>query len=99
MNLASVLLARVATDRDAIALRTDAGAITYSELDDRSGTLAGELHRRLTPGSRVGIVTGNVPLFVVSYLAVLRSGMVAVPLDPTAPPRELSRALTIVGAE
>ncbi len=101
MNLASVLLARVATDGDAIALRAEAGAsaVSYAELDDRSGVLAGALRERLTPGSRVAIVTGNVPLFVVAYLASLRAGMVAVPLDPTAPARELSRALTIVGAE
>jgi long-chain acyl-CoA synthetase len=98
MNLASVLLARAATDPDAVALRSETATVTYGELDDRSGILAGDLRAQLMPGDRVAIVTGNVPLFVVAYLASLRAGMIAVPLDPTAPAAELRRSLGTVEA-
>jgi long-chain acyl-CoA synthetase len=98
MNLASVLLARAASDPSAVALLAETGTVTYGELDDRSVALAAELRDRLTPGSRVGIVTGNVPLFVVAYLASLRAGMITVPLDPTCPAAELSRSLATVEA-
>src|SRR3954467_15722918 len=98
MNLASVLLARAGTEPGAIALRAEAGTVTYGELDHRSGALAGTLGSRLAPGTRVGLVAGNVPAFVVGYLAALRSGMIAVPLDPTSPALELSRSLGTVGA-
>src|SRR5450631_3585602 len=98
MNLASVLLARAATDPGAAALRSETATLTYGELDDRSGNLAGDLRARLMPGARIGIVTGNVPLFVVAYVAALRAGMIAVPLDPTSPAAELSRSLGTVDA-
>lgn len=99
MNLASVLLARAGTEPDAISLRTETGPVTYGELDDRSARLATVLQERLAPGSRVGLVAGNGPAFVVAYLASLRAGMIAVPLDPTSPALAMSRALATVGAD
>ena len=98
MNLASVLLAHAAVEPDATALLSESGPITYGELDSRSALLAGELATRLEPGSRVGIVAPNGPAFVVAYLAALRAGMIASPLDPTSPAKELSRSLATVGA-
>ena len=98
MNLASVLLARAGSGPEAIALHADDGPVTYGELDARSGALAAAYLDGLEPGTRVGIVAGNGPAFVVAYLAALRAGMIAVPLDPAAPPAELSRNLSTVGA-
>jgi long-chain acyl-CoA synthetase len=98
MNLASVLLARAGREPGAIALVAEAGSLTYGELDERSARLAAAHFGRLGPGVRVGLLAGNSPAFVVAYLATLRAGMVAVPLDPSAPAAELSRALSTVGA-
>jgi long-chain acyl-CoA synthetase len=98
MNLASVLLARARSEPEAVALVGEARSLTYGELDERSGSLAHARLARLAPGTRVGVVAGNGPAFVVAYLAALRAGMVAVPLDPTAPAAELGRNLATVGA-
>ena len=98
MNLASVLLARAGSEPDAAALLSESGTVSYGDLDDRSARLAGELSGRLAPGSRVGIVAANGTAFVVAYLASLRAGMIASPLDPTSPAAELSRNLATVGA-
>jgi long-chain acyl-CoA synthetase len=98
MNLASVLLARAEQEPTAVALRCESGTVSYGELDDRSAGLASVLSQRLEPATRIGLVAGNVPAFVVGYLAALRAGMIAVPLDPTAPALELGRALATVGA-
>ena len=99
MNLASVLLARASSDPSAVARYSDAGAVTYGELDERSGRLARAHLDGFDAGTRVGIVAGNGVAFVVAYLAALRSGKVAVPLDPTAPAAELRRSLATVGAD
>ena len=98
MNLASVLLARARSEPGAIALHTETGRVSYGDLDARSTQLAGVLLERLAPGRRVGVVAPNGAAFVVAYLASLRAGMIAVPLDPTNPALELSRALATVGA-
>jgi long-chain acyl-CoA synthetase len=99
MNLASVLLARAGSEPHFVALRAEASTITYGDLDDRSARLGAVLAERAAPQARVGIVAGNGPAFVVGYLAALRAGLIAVPLDPTAPALELSRALATVRAD
>ena len=45
---------------------------------------------------RVAIIWPNQPGFVAAYLAVLRAGAVAVPLNPASPPAELARQLSLV---
>jgi long-chain acyl-CoA synthetase len=101
MNLAAVLLARAGAEPKAPALRTDdgrQGIVTYGDLDGRSARLATLALGGLEPGTRVALVAGNSVAFVVAYLAVLRAGLIAVPLDPSAPAGELGRALATVGA-
>ncbi|MCU1396937.1 MAG: acyl-CoA synthetase (AMP-forming)/AMP-acid ligase [Acidimicrobiales bacterium] len=49
-------------------------------------------------GDRVALLIGNNRHFVVSYLAVLGIGGVAVPLNPTSPANEIERELVAVGA-
>ena len=41
----------------------------------------------------MAIVCDNDPAFVLAYLAILGAGMVAVPLNPQSPARELTREL------
>ena len=44
-------------------------------------------------GQRVGLVGPNSVEFVVAYLAVLRAGLVAVPVDPDLPAAERNAML------
>ncbi len=47
---------------------------------------------------RVAVAFGNTPDFVVTYLAALRAGLVAVPVNPALTARELRHVLTDSGA-
>jgi long-chain acyl-CoA synthetase len=68
-------------------------------LRDQVARYAGGLARDLglQPGDRVGIACANNWYFVASYLAVLRAGLVAVPLNPQSPTPELARSLRVAG--
>lgn len=95
MNLAAVIDPH---PDDAVALINRGQPTTYGALRDQVGQLRGALvELGLAPGDRVGIVCGNNGYFVTSYLAVLGAGLVAVPLNPLSPARELQRELAAVG--
>jgi long-chain acyl-CoA synthetase len=93
--LVEVLLARGVGD--APALVAPLGATTYAELAAVTGRLGGLLvERGVEPGDRVAIGSGNDRAFVAAYLGVLHVGGIAVPLNPSAPPGELTRQLAAV---
>jgi long-chain acyl-CoA synthetase len=97
-----VNLARIVEDHpdDAVALINRGTPTTYGALRGPVGAVRGGLvGLGVEPGDRVGIVAANNPYFVVSYLATLGAGCVAVPLNPTSPPTELARQLSVVGAK
>jgi long-chain acyl-CoA synthetase len=78
-------------DRVAFRLKTPRGYITvsYREAYRRArGTALGLLALNLQPGSRVAILSENRPEWVVAYLGIYISGMVAVPLDTQISPGE-----------
>jgi long-chain acyl-CoA synthetase len=83
---------------DAPALIAGDTVVTWSELDERVSRAAGLLAVGSAPGDRVAIVLGNTVEFAVAYFAVLRAGLVAVPLNPGYTPDELTFALTDSGA-
>jgi len=84
---------------DAVALISRGRPTTYGALRDQVGSLRGGLvGLDIAPGERVAILCGNSRYFVVSYLAIVGVGAVAVPLNPTSPPPELAREITAVGA-
>jgi long-chain acyl-CoA synthetase len=90
-NLALNLVATARQRGDRPALRLDADALTYAELDDASARMASLLSRRgLRPGDRVGIVLPNVPYFAVAYYGVLRAGGVVVPMNVLLKQREVA---------
>jgi long-chain acyl-CoA synthetase len=81
------------------ALLSQGRTTSYGELRRQVGELRGGLVRSgLEPGDRVAIANANTWFFVVSYLATLGAGAVAVPLNPEAPPVELESELAITGA-
>lgn len=84
---------------DSIALVSCDLTTTYGVLNDRVGCLRGALSELgLGKGDRVALLCGNSPYFVISYLACLGIGAVAVPLNPASPALELQRELQVVGA-
>ncbi|MEY2405664.1 MAG: long-chain acyl-CoA synthetase, partial [Acidimicrobiaceae bacterium] len=96
MNVASVIEGH---PDDAIALISRARTTTYGELRQHvAGYRAGLAGLGLQPGDRIGILCGNNWYFVASYLAALGAGLVAVPLNPSSPARELERELAAVAA-
>jgi len=69
--------------------------VTYGELRKRVIALSSALiEEGLAPGERVALLGESRPEWVIAFLAVLRSGAVAVPLDPRWTPPEIARVLT-----
>jgi long-chain acyl-CoA synthetase len=96
VNLASVIDDHPA---DTVAIISRGRPTTYGTLREQVAALRGGLtDLGIDPGDRVGLICANNWYFVVSYLAVLGVGAVAVPLNPLSPPREIERELAAVGA-
>jgi long-chain acyl-CoA synthetase len=96
LNLASIIDGH---PDDAVALISRGRTTTYGVLREQVAGLRGGLTGLgLEPGDRVAIIAANNWYFVVSYLAVLGAGCVAVPLNPSSPGPELTRELAAVGA-
>ena len=98
VNLGEILVVGGAPERPALVDATGATVATYADLDQRSRRLAYVLSTRSDPGDRVGIVMANRPELVVAYLAVLRAGRIAVPVNPSSPAAAIDRELDTVGA-
>ena len=96
MNYASIIDPHPA---EAVALISRREATDYGTLRDQVARLRGGLVRLgVEPGDRVAIVASNNWYFVVSYLAALGVGAVAVPLNPQAPAAAVASELRAVGA-
>ncbi|MFF4352913.1 alpha/beta fold hydrolase [Streptomyces sp. NPDC001530] len=82
-----------------IAYRDARRAVTYGELEERTGRLAGHLARLgVRRGDRVAIHLGNRVELVEACLGVLRAGAVGVLLNPAASDEELAYFLDDSGA-
>lgn len=96
MNLAEICADHPADD---VAIISRGRATSYGELRDQSERLRGGLvSAGIAPGDRVAIIAANNWYFVVSYLAVLGAGAVAVPLNPASPGPELAQQLAAIDA-
>ncbi|MGD9792323.1 MAG: AMP-binding protein [Acidimicrobiia bacterium] len=79
---------------DHVALWSRGRPTTYGALRHQVASVRGGLlGLGVQPGDRVALVCGNDRSFVVSYLAVLGIGAVAVPLNPTDPGPALAREI------
>jgi long-chain acyl-CoA synthetase len=84
---------------DAVALISRGRSTTYGELRAQvAGLRGGLVGLGIEPDDRVAIAAANNWYFVVSYLAVVGVGAVAVPVNPASPGPELQRELGSVGA-
>jgi len=98
-NVAELLRRRAGQVGDKVALVDGDRRLTWGDLD----TLV-DAHSRgfsatgLVAGHRVALSLRNSVEFVVSYLAVLRAGMIAVPFNPISTTGEVARMLTDSGA-
>jgi hypothetical protein len=82
---------------DRVALISRNLPTTYGELRDQAAKLRGGLTGLgVAPGDRVAILCGNTRQFVISYLATVGVGAIAVPLNPASPAPELERELIAV---
>ncbi|WP_245716449.1 AMP-binding protein [Micromonospora humi] len=103
-NLADRLRRAAADHGDRAALHWRDRTLSWSDLDTAVTATARALHAAAPPPDgtphppRVAVAFGNTPDFVVTYLAVLRAGLVAVPVNPTLTGRELGHVLADSGA-
>ncbi|MGH2709852.1 MAG: long-chain-fatty-acid--CoA ligase [Actinomycetota bacterium] len=69
-------------------------SITYSELEERAGRVAGALHAAgVRKGDRVALMLGNVPEFVEALHGAWRLGAVVAPLNVMLTAEEASHVL------
>ncbi|HEX8004754.1 MAG TPA: AMP-binding protein [Mycobacteriales bacterium] len=99
MNLADLVREAASRSPDKPALLYRDSAMTWAELERHVATTAtGLATLGLAPGDRVAIQLGNTPGFVVSYFGALRGGYVAVPVNTSYTPAELTHVLGDSGA-
>ena len=101
-NLVDLVAARAAERPDVVALVQPAAPrreLTWAELDVRVSAVAtGLASRGLLAGHRLALLGPGSAAWVVAYLATLRAGIVAVPLDPQSPPEEVADMVAHAGA-
>jgi long-chain acyl-CoA synthetase len=98
-NLADLVRASAVRGPEEVALVQGSGAarveLSWAELDGQVDALAAglraELH--LHAGDRVALMLANSPAFVISYFALLRAGLVALPINTGYTSREIARLL------
>ncbi len=95
MNITAVVETHANSEQ--VALRYRNSTHTYSELvAEIRRAHAGVRARGLGPGDRVMLVMGTTPYFVISLFGVLRAGVVAVPVNPLAPPPEMQAEIDTI---
>jgi len=96
VNLAAILDGH---PDDAVAIVSRGRPTTYGELRRQVASARGALGEAgVQQGDRVAIACANNRYFVVSFLAVVGAGAIAVPVNPTSPAAELERELAKIEA-
>ena len=90
-NLAGLLTDRAARSPDRVAVKLGDIQLSYAELDEAAGRVAGLLRAKgMRPGDRIGVMLPNVPYFAVVYYGILRAGGVVVPMNVLLKEREVA---------
>jgi amino acid adenylation domain-containing protein len=83
----------------AVAVSSEAGDLTYKDLEDRSARIARSLlDLGISPEERIGIIAERSPGLIAALLGIVRAGAAYLPLDPTYPPERLAWMLHDAGA-
>ncbi len=106
-NLADLIVPPASGDPHSVAVIDGERELTWTELSAAVDAVAqGLAELGVFGGHRVAIALPNSIEFVIGYLATLRGGMVAVPLNPTSTPSEYATVfadctprVVIAGAE
>ncbi|HTD81373.1 MAG TPA: long-chain fatty acid--CoA ligase [Thermoplasmata archaeon] len=95
------LLSKAARESpDAIATQFYGARLTYREIDEAAGRLAGGLRKiGVKAGDRVSLLMPNCPQFVIAFFGVLRAGGIVVQTNPLYTPRELEEMYRDAGVE
>lgn len=89
---------RARENADRIAFMSRAGRITYKQLWERSGNLAGWINLRMGDNKDPVIVYGHKdPMMLVCFLACVRSGRAYCPLDSGLPPDRIRAVREMIG--
>ena len=96
VRLSDILKRGLATKADEDALVSTAKRVTWRELDDTTDRLAGSyLALGLTPGDRLASLMPNRVDLVIHYLACMKAGLVATPLNYRYMAPEIDHALEV----
>ena len=99
VDLRDVLRVGLDTGPDAVAIGSAVDRMTWRELDETSDRLARNyLALGLQPGDRLASLLPNRTYLVVHYLACIKAGLVATPLNYRYAPPEIDHALGVSGA-
>ncbi|CDZ89497.1 non-ribosomal peptide synthetase [Rhodococcus ruber] len=99
VTLAEILTGTATRHPDAVAVVTDAGEITYRDLNDRADALAGLLAAHgAGPGTAVALALTRSFESVLAVWAVAKTGAAFVPVDPRHPQDRIEHMLTDSGA-
>ncbi len=99
LGIADRIAAQARRTPDAVAVAQGDREITYRDLHDRAGRLAGSLRARgVGPEVAVAIRLPKSPEAIVAILAVLRAGGAYLPLDPAYPEERLAWMAADAGA-
>jgi long-chain acyl-CoA synthetase len=73
------------------AIVSDRTTLSYAQLNEASNKVANFLIQKgVNPGDRIAMLLSNTPEFVTTYFGIVKTGAVAVPLDPKYKIDELS---------
>jgi long-chain acyl-CoA synthetase len=98
-NLAEIAGSAAGRYGDGVALRQGDLAMTYPELAEASGRIAGLLgDAGVRPGDRVALMMPNVLAYPVLFYGILAAGGVVVPMNPLLKSREVAHYLVDSGA-
>ncbi len=94
-DLVSNLIATAREYGDRPAVKSDDAVLTYRDLLDGAGQVAGLLRSLgAEPGDRIALVLPNVPAFPVLFYGSLLAGCVVLPLNPQLKHREIEHCLS-----
>jgi len=97
-TLAAMLDRSIEAFADRIAVTAGTESLSYAELGRLAHRLAAHFHAvGLRQGDRVALMMPNGLAFPIAMAAILRSGLVGVPVNPLYTPRELAHQLADAG--